>query len=42
MPRNALHEHEKAGLNVYATNAAGDEYDARWELHPAGGEMTTR
>src|ERR1039458_5785014 len=35
----ALHE---AGLNLYATNGAGDEYDARWEHHPAGGEMTTR
>jgi hypothetical protein len=35
----ALHQ---AGLNVYATNAAGGEYDARWEHHPAGGEMITR
>lgn len=28
-----------AGLNVYATNASGGEYDACWEHHPAGGEM---
>ena len=36
---DALHE---AGLNVYAGNAGGGEYDAGWEYHPAGGETIAR
>ncbi len=35
----ALHE---TGLNVFAKNGAGYEYDPGWEFHPAGGEMIQR
>jgi hypothetical protein len=30
----ALHD---AGLNVFAQNAAGGDYEAEWEFHPSGG-----
>lgn len=36
---DALHE---AGMNVFATNGAGGDYDAEWEYCPAGGEPVTR
>jgi hypothetical protein len=36
---DALHD---AGLNIYAQNSAGDEYDGEWEYRPSGGEPTAR
>lgn len=35
----ALHD---AGLSVYARNDSGSEYDAGWELRPAGGQVVER
>lgn len=35
----ALHA---AGLNVFATNGAGGDYDAEWEYSPAGQEPVVR
>src|ERR1700733_3359087 len=35
----ALHD---GGLNVYARNDTGAEYDAGWELRPSGGTMVER
>jgi hypothetical protein len=35
----ALHD---GGVNVYARNDKGAEYDAGWELRPSGGKMVER